>query len=273
MPQYVRFELGVVRARDPDRSAAVLPVVAAPRFAAGLAGARNRVEAPNLLAGLHVVRGDEAADTVLAAARADDHQVLDDERRHRHGVRELRIGHRCIPKRLAVARVDRDQVRVERAHEQRVAVNREAAIVGAAADALVGRVVVAVLPEHAARLGVERQHVVGALRQIHDAVDDERRGLPRAEHLALQHPLLLEVADVLRRDLSQRRVALARIGAGVGQPVLRLVSGANDAFGRDRAARRAPAASSQRQNATASDAATSGGRVIFRAPSAKRDRR
>ena len=87
----------------------MLPVVSLPRLAAGLAGGGDRVEAPDLLARVHVVRGDETADAVLAAARADDDEIVDDERRHRHGVRELRVGNHCFPERLPVARVDRDQ--------------------------------------------------------------------------------------------------------------------------------------------------------------------
>ena len=73
-----------------------------------------------------------------------------------------------------------------------------------AADARIGRDGVAVQPEHAAGLRVDRQHVVRPLRHVHDAVDDERRGLPGAEHLVRQDPLQLEVLDVRRVDLRQR---------------------------------------------------------------------
>ena len=92
----------------------------------------------------------------------------------------------------------RDEMRVERAHEQRVAQHRDAAIVGAAADAGIGRRRVAVEPEHPAGLRIERDHVVRPLGHVHDAVDDERVRLPGPEHLILQHPLLLEVLDVAR---------------------------------------------------------------------------
>jgi hypothetical protein len=34
---------------------------------------------------------------------------------------------------------------------------------------------------------------VGALRQVHDAVDAQAATFPRAEHLVLDHPLQLEV--------------------------------------------------------------------------------
>jgi hypothetical protein len=116
---------------------------------------------------------------------------------------------------------------VERAHEQRVAVYREAAVVGAAADLEVRRADVLVDPEYPAGLCVERHDVVRSLGQIHDAVNHQRRRLPRTEDLGLQNPLHLEVLDVGRIDLLQQAVALTGVGAGVGQPVLRIVARAN----------------------------------------------
>src|SRR5207244_4210992 len=73
----------IVRAGHPDRSAAVLPRLARPCLAASLAGAGNRVEAPELAAALRIIGGDKSADAVLAAADADNHLVLDDVRRQR----------------------------------------------------------------------------------------------------------------------------------------------------------------------------------------------
>ena len=211
----------------------MLPVgAAAPGFAAGLARRGDRVELPRFLAGVHVVRRDEAAYAVFAATDADDDFVFDDQRRHRHRVAELGITDRRVPHGATGLCVDPDEVRVERAHEQRVAMDCNAAIVRAAADALVGRVVVVVDPEHAARFRVEGEHVVRPLRHVHDAVDDERRGFPRAEHLALQHPLILEIAYVLRSDLTQRAVPVAGVTAAIGEPVLRLLSGAENPFRR-----------------------------------------
>ena len=127
----------------------------------------------------------------------------------------------------------RDEVRVERAHEQRVAEDRDAAVVGAAADARVGRRRVAVLPEHPAGPRVDGHDVVGPLGDVHDPVDDDRVRLPGAEDLVLQHPLRLEVRHVGRRDLRERAVALAGVRAVVGQPVLRLGRGLEDAIGGD----------------------------------------
>ena len=67
-------------------------------------------------------------------------------------------------------------------------------------------------------------------RRQHEVADDERRRLPSAENLTLEHPLLHQIANVLPRDLVEGRVALARIGAGVGQPVMRFLVGTKQAF-------------------------------------------
>ena len=99
----------------------------------------------------------------------------------------------------------------------------EPAVVGAAADdAILGRCV-AIDPERAAGRGVERDDVVLTLGDVHDAVNDQRRGLPVAGDRRLVDPLELQILDVGRRDLGQRAVAGAGVVAGVGQPVLRLV--------------------------------------------------
>ncbi len=114
-------------------------------------------------------------------------------------------------------------MRVQRRQVQRVAEDRHAPIVGPAAHPLLGRDAVAVDPEHTSRLGVKRQDVIRALRDVHDPVDDNRRRLPGAGHLVLEHPLLLEILDVRRVDLAERGEALARVPARIGQTVLRFV--------------------------------------------------
>ena len=88
--------------------------------------------------------------------------------------------------------------------------------------ALIGRRGMTVDPERAAGLRVERHHVVRPLRDVHDAVDHQRRRLPCADDVALEHPFLLQVRDVRRRDLIEQGVALARVPAVVSEPVVRL---------------------------------------------------
>ena len=77
-------------------------------------------------------------------------------------------------------------------HEQRVAEDREAAIHGAAAGLGIRRGLVLVEPEDAAGAGIEGDHVVGRLGQIHDAVDHQRRGLELLQALGLEDPLLFQ---------------------------------------------------------------------------------
>ena len=74
-------------------------------------------------------------------------------------------------------------------------------------------------------LGIEREDVVVAGADVHDAVFDERRRLVRifaAEPGAFEagHPGSLELLDVGGVDLLQRRIALVGHVAAVGDPVL-----------------------------------------------------
>src|SRR5262249_44772563 len=77
-----RVGLGIIGGGFPDRRAAVLPALLAvlPGLVAGLAGARNGVGAPDLLAGVEVGAVDEAADAVFAPGAADDGDVAHDQR-------------------------------------------------------------------------------------------------------------------------------------------------------------------------------------------------
>ncbi len=75
---------GVVGACHPHRPAAGLPGdlgLVLPGLAAGLAGRRDHVFAPDHLAGRAVERRDEVAHAAVAPGGADDDLVLDHERR------------------------------------------------------------------------------------------------------------------------------------------------------------------------------------------------
>ena len=127
--------VGVVSADVPDGRAAGLPRIARPGFMARLARPGDGVEAPGFLAGLRVECRDVAADGAVAARRADDHFVLDDQRRVRDGVAVgRRVADGGVPEDLPVLGVDREQVRVERSHEKRVAEDGESAIDASAAE-------------------------------------------------------------------------------------------------------------------------------------------
>ena len=161
----------------------------------------------------------------------------------------------CFPQRLTGSRIDRDQRAVERADEDAVAENRDAA--GKRIDFV--RVDDLLLPrpppDLPARSRVNRGdgRRVAAAGRVHHAVDDERR---RFEHgVAAEDrkaPCGLQLTRVVRRDLRERRVMLPGVIAPVHQPVVRLGSRVEEPLIGDAAAQsaarrscsgRAPAAS------------------------------
>ena len=94
----------------------------------GLAGLRHGPEPPDLLAGLLIVRGDEAVGAVLAAGHAGDHEVARGQRRRRRRVVLAPVGQRRVPQQLAGEAVQRDEVRVVGHHEHAIAGDRDAAV-------------------------------------------------------------------------------------------------------------------------------------------------
>ena len=211
----------------------MLPIFAFPAFVAGLAGTGNGVEAPSLFAAVRFKGSDEAANAIFAAGQADDHFVFHHERRHGHGITRGRVSELVIPNRVAVPGIQGDQVRVHGGHEQRVAKDGHAAVHDSATRARIGRGRVVINPKHAAALGVNRDHIVGRLREVHDPIDNQRSGLEFLQRLRLKHPLQLEILDVCGVDLLERAIALAHVAAGVGQPVLRFAGRAQQAVGSD----------------------------------------
>ena len=57
-------------------------------------------------------------------------------------------------------------------------------------------------------LSIQRDHVIGGLRQIHHAVYHQRRGFKFLEGSGLECPLQLEILDVAGSNLRQRAVSL-----------------------------------------------------------------
>ena len=174
-----------------------------------------------------VERLDEAADAVFAAVGAEQDQALDGGRRHRFGIALLGIGDVLRPFDFAGLGVERDQLGVERRNIDLVAIDRDAAIVRAAAIGRDRTHLVLVFPHLLARLGVERIDVVERGRDIHHAVDDDRRSLHRIENVGLEYPGDMQALDVARGDLlggmeARLRVVsigLQEIGAVVGRLV------------------------------------------------------
>jgi hypothetical protein len=130
-----QIQFGIVRTGQPDRGASGFPRVPLPRFEAGFAGSGHEIEAPRFVAGGDVKRGEESTDAVFSAGRSHDHFVFDDERRGRERVSRLGTHNFFIPQQLSVLCIDRNHVTVDRAHEQTVAMNGDAAIQTTAARA------------------------------------------------------------------------------------------------------------------------------------------
>ncbi len=181
-----RVEVRVVGHRVPHGAAAAAePPFAGPglrrlfelrMLEAVLRVARDRIEAPRELAGRGVVRGQIAADAVLAAAVADQHLALHDARRARDGVRLGAVDRVDLPALLAGTGIERDQPAVEGGKVQRVAPQRDAAIDRVAAGiAAPGAGNFRVIrPELLARPGIERIDHAPHAGRIHAAVDHER---------------------------------------------------------------------------------------------------
>ncbi len=182
----------------------------------------DRVERPQQVAVGGAVRLQETPDAVLAAIRADQHLAVDDRGRHRFRVALFGVGDLLFPQDLAGLRVERHQLRVDRAHEQPAALDRDAAIVVAAAHGDDRAELVLVVPELLARRRVDRVEMVERRRQIHDAVDDDGRGFHRFQHRGLEHERGLQLADVAGGDLGSGVVARLVVAAVGMDPVLRV---------------------------------------------------
>src|SRR5215510_3255576 len=113
----------------------MLPTLLAvlPGLVAGLAGAGDGVGAPDLLAGVEIGAVDPAADAELAAGRADDRDVANDQRSERERLGDRRIRHLALPHHLARRLVEREQAAIEGDRDDLVLPQRHAAVVDAAA--------------------------------------------------------------------------------------------------------------------------------------------
>ena len=101
---------------------------------------------------------------------------------------------------MPVLRIERDEVRVERQHEQPIAEHAEAAV--DRRDRAVGQIVrqlTLIAPERPARLRVERPRVVERTGHVDDAVGDQRRPLesPAGDDAGLEGPLRGEAMGVV----------------------------------------------------------------------------
>ena len=119
-----QVELGIVGARHPGGSTAGLPRVTGPGFVAGFARPRDCPKAPCPPARLRIVGIHEASHARLAAANAHHHFAANGERRHRHAIARLVVGHLCGPPFLPALDVERHQIAIERGDVQLVVQDR-----------------------------------------------------------------------------------------------------------------------------------------------------
>ena len=219
-------ELGVDGRRLPHGSAAVLPDVAVlrPSLVADLAGTGHGVEGPFELAGLRVERLDAAARAEIAAREARDDFAVVVERRAGDAEADLRILGLDRPDDSARALIERDELRVELADEDLAVAEPKPARRPAAAGTRDVRIDVRlVFPEHVAGVDVDRERIVVAGDDVHDAFVDDRLRLIRAArpHAGAAErcaPHAAQVRDVVAVDLGQRRVALIGEVAAVREP-------------------------------------------------------
>ena len=137
---------------------------------------RNRVERPPQFTVIGVISFDEATDAVLAAVGADQHFTVDRNRRHGFGITEFGIGDFGFPKELSGFRVERNQLGIQRAHEQLAVQRSDASVVRTAAECRDRAHFMFVMPELFAGNRVNCVDMVIGCRQEHYAIDDQRCG-------------------------------------------------------------------------------------------------
>ena len=269
--------LRIERRVAPDVDAGtVLRAVSAPGVVAELARPRHGVERPHQLAGpgvpgARIARGSGSgigAARPFAGARAGDDQILVDGRRRQQRVGDVRAGlhdlgrlegdDAVLAKPLverAVRRLERVELAGRRPEDDRRRERERPPPPGQYGDAALGRqLVVGKLKSPFLRAGRGVQRDDGAVRraEIHRVADHDGNGFVFAHRagvaggLEMKAPDLLQRADILRRDLGQRAVAVgglivvgARPVGGAGRPS----RGADGGRGQRHAAQATPKAS------------------------------
>ncbi len=161
---------------------------------------------------------NKTAHAELAAGHAHHHPAVDHQRGERHVVALPVVLDLRGPDLLAGLRIERHQDGFGRRKEHLVAVQADAAVGRMQLRHVLGdRPLVA--PQNAPGLGVDRQELVARGRDEHHAVVDHRRRLMAFDLAGGEAPDRLQAADILRRDLGERAVAPAVVGAPEQQPV------------------------------------------------------
>ena len=209
----IRIERGAVQ----DAAPAVLVRVPLPRVREAVAWTGDRVELPDLFAGLGVVRAHLPASAAVAPGRADVHQtVVIDGRRRR--IRAGLAGQPRLPHEGAGLLVERDEHGIA-AGEEHFPVRDHDSLISAGRPFRVR----AVSPFHLPGGGVDGERVPGAGRDIHHAIDDDRRSFElaaRATVLQADHPRAAQLLDIGGVDLVERGVALMPVVPSAQRKVL-----------------------------------------------------
>src|SRR5262249_49814780 len=154
------------------------------------------------LPGLGVVGRDVAANAILTATHADQYTSLHDARRLRDGeCLALITGHHA-PQRLAAPRIERHQSAIERAEVDLALPGGHSAVdhVAACLDTILARDFGVVGPEQLAGRRVICFHHAPRGRDVHYAVDDQRRSLLPAISIEIGIPGQAELLRVVRVD-------------------------------------------------------------------------
>ena len=225
-PDVDEVQLGIVARHHPRPDVlAILERHPAPGLVARLAGSGNGAAAPQLLAGVGVVGGDDAGVGPArghAAPARDDLAVGDDGARALGGGMGPVVQHLRLPRHAAGLGVEGEDVIVgagvddERAVDGDVPVVLPEGVEDVLAD-VVGHLA-AVLPYEVAGDRVDGLDDVGGIRHVEDPVVGERRALlaPLGEGAGPHHA---QVADVVAVDLVEGAVAPTVEGAAPHQPV------------------------------------------------------
>jgi hypothetical protein len=126
----------------------------------------------------------------------------------------IQIANRFAPAFLAVFQIQRYEIAIRRFDIKRIAQNAYAAI----ADVDAALRFPGVMPDFASRARVNRPDVIGH-REIHHAIDDQRRSFNRALiDIGAKDPREAQRVDVTRIDFIQRAVTAPRIIAVIARP-------------------------------------------------------
>ncbi len=212
-----QIEPRVVAAGGPDRRpVSLLEREPVPTVSTRLTWARDRMEAPGLLAGLGIERHDHTATRRLTCDALHD-LALCHQGSARHLPAHLVIGDGGIPQHGPGFHIECHDVIIRSRHEQLLAIEAE---IASDVQPHITRKQPRVLPEQIARSGVQGLHDITVTGdENHSIVLQRRRLVPTVwERPRPGHPQLIDVA---LRDLLQWAETVIIVRATPGQPLAR----------------------------------------------------